>query len=252
MAHGYWGGKAPILNLISSKLVFLALRWRLLSLRARNCIRAATHPDRARQPTSAEAAAKFQEFVRAGYSKLNIGGGNKNLAGFVNIDFIPHPGVERELVADILDLGFIPSDCASQIHSNHVIEHLSEPQLLNQFEQYRRILKRDGLLTIRCPNALGVAYGFWFDPVLEQDRDEFVRCGFPADEDFSNPADRWDHRNIYAFAHWIYGDVGNPANQHLNVLTPTKLRNYLDCCGVEIVRMSAPEALNLVVIATRP
>ncbi|MDD2719991.1 MAG: methyltransferase domain-containing protein [Gallionella sp.] len=251
MAHGYWGGKAPIINLLASKLVFLVLRWRLFSLKLRNILRTATQPDRVFQPPALNVTSKFQEFIRAGYCKLNIGGGNKNLDGFINIDFIPHPSVEREIVTNILDLDFIPADYATHIHSNHVIEHLTEHQLLDQLQQFRRILKRDGLLTIRCPNALGVAYGFWFAPILEQEKDEFVRCGFPEDEDFHNPADVWGHKDIYAFTHWIYGDVGNIANQHLNIITPTKLRHYLSNCGFNIIKMSEPEALNLVAIATK-
>lgn len=251
MAHGYWGGRIPIINLITSKLVFLALRWRLFSLRIKNHLRSPGQAACTVRSTSAEAASKLQEFIRAGYTRLNIGGGNKNLDNYINIDFIPHPGVEREIVANILELGFIPSGYATHIHSNHVIEHLTEQELIAQFKQYQRILKHDGLLTIRCPNALGVAYGFWFEPVLEQGKDEFVKCGFPEDEDFSNPADVWGHKDIYAFAHWIHGDVGNPANQHLNMLTPTKIRNYLESCGFTVIKMSAPEALNLVVIASK-
>lgn len=251
MAYGYWGGKVPIINLLVSKLVFLTLHWRLISLRIKNRLRPARNAIDNKKPNQADVASGFQEYLRVGFNKLNIGGGGKNLTGFINIDFIPHPEVEREIVADILRLDFIPSGCIQHIHSNHVIEHLSENDLLEQLKEYGRILSSDGTLTIRCPNALGVAYGFWFDPMLEQHKDEFVRSGFPEDEDFGNPADKWCHKDIYAFAHWIYGDNGNIANQHLNIITPTKLRNYLKDCGFEIIRMSEPEALNIVVIAAK-
>ncbi len=251
MANGYWGGKLPIINLLLSQSIFLAMRWRLFFLRIKNRIRATSKSQPDFYPNKKIASDSLQKFIDHGYDKLNIGGGTKNLSGFVNIDFIAHPGAHREVVANILDLGFIPTHYASQIHSNHVIEHFSEVELLAQLKEYRRILKDNGTLTIRCPNALGVAYGFWFDPVLEHSREAFIQHGFPEDEDFSNPHDKWGHKDLYAFIHWIYGDMGNIVNQHMNVITPTKLKGYMASSGFEISMMSDPEALNLVVVATK-
>lgn len=196
-------------------------------------------------------ARDLDAFLNNGFEKLNIGGGRKNLNGFVNVDFVSHQGVQREVVANILDLGFVPTCAISHVHSNHVIEHLAEDDLNIQLNEYWRILKSNGLLTIRCPNALGVAYGFWFDPILEDERKVFLEHGFPEEEDFSNPADTWAHKDIFGFVHWIYGDAGNIENQHLNIITPTKLKKLLECAGFEIVKMSNPEALNLVVIAKK-
>ena len=251
MANGFWGGKLPMINLLVSKAVFGAMRWRWFSLKLKNRIRTIIKPHHEVKFNAKAATDELNRFIENGYSKFNVGGGTKNLAGFVNVDFIPHLNVNREVVANILDLSFMPTGCASQIHSNHVIEHLSEDELLDQLNEYKRVLKNQGLLTIRCPNALGVSFAFWFDPILEQDKEEFIKCGFPQDEDFENPDDRWGHKDIYAFSHWIYGDVGNIANQHLNIITPTKIKNYMRTAGFEIVKMSDPEALNIVVVAIK-
>lgn len=198
---------------------------------------------------SCAATERMAIFLENGLSKLNIGGGSKNLQGFVNIDFVRHPSAEREVVANILDLTFVPSRSISHIHANHVIEHLSPDEWLSQLSQWRRILKPEGLVTIRCPSALGAAYSFWFPPILEAGREEFVRYGFPCDEEFGNPADGWGHRDVFATLHWFFGDVGNPVNQHLNLITPGKLVADLQAGGFHVLGVSAPEALNVVVVA---
>ena len=163
-----------------------------------------------------------------------------------------HPGAEREVCANILDLSFVPTGCAAQIHSNHVIEHLTGEQIGSQLSEYFRILRPGGLLTLRCPNALAVVYAFLFTPVHESDREAFLRLGYPADEDFGDPRDGWMHKDFYGMLHWLYGDVGNIENQHLSRLTPSSLRQLVVTAGFKILLTSAPEAINLVVAAQKP
>ncbi|MGB5158937.1 MAG: hypothetical protein WBN77_16040 [Desulfobacterales bacterium] len=153
--------------------------------------------------------------------------------------------------ANILDLAFIPDECISHVHSNHVIEHLKNEEIINQISEWDRILKREGLLTIRCPNTLGAAYGFWFEPILESQKAEFTRLGFPADEDFGNPADKWGHKDFFGLIHWFYGDAGNISNQHLSRLTPSVLHKLLVDKGFSVLKMSEPEALNIVIVARK-
>jgi SAM-dependent methyltransferase len=194
---------------------------------------------------------ELMKWLDQGYGKLNIGGGPKNLQGFINIDFVNYPNVQRQLVANIQDLAFIPDGCISQVHSNHVIEHLSNIDLKNQIREWDRILKKEGLLTIRCPNALGAAYGFWFEPIIETQKAEFIRLGFPADEDFGNLADRWIHKDLFGLVHWFYGDAGNIGNQHLSRLTPSIMLELLFAQGFSVLKMTEPEAINIVVVARK-
>lgn len=251
MSYGSWGSRLPLVNIVVSRSLFVVVHSRLFWLKLKNKLRNCNKNTKPLENNSEQVARNFKSWLDKDFTKLNIGGGRKNLNGFVNIDFVPHSGVQREVIANILDLGFIPDHSLSQVHSNHVIEHLTDNSLNSQLKEYWRILKKDGLLTIRCPNALGVAYGFWFDPVLEDERDEFLALGFPEEEDFSNPEDTWAHRDIFGFIHWIYGDVGNVENQHLNLITPTKLKILLEYYSFDIVKMSKPEALNLVVVARK-
>lgn len=197
-------------------------------------------------------ASALEHFLADGYDRLNIGGGYKNLEEFINLDFVRHPNVTREVCANILDLTFIPSGRIAQVHSNHLLEHLTYEQIQSQLFEYYRILRPGGILSLRCPNALGTAYAFWHDPIYEEDRTFFVALGYPSEETFGTPLDGWLHKDLYGLLHWFYGDVGNAENQHLSRLTPTNLKKLVEGVGFEILRMTAPESLNLVLIAQKP
>lgn len=251
MAYGRWGSRIPLGNLFFTWLILFGIRWRLASRRFENKLRGILSHRRVVRINKKSAAADLERWLSAGYDRLNVGGGPKNLAGFINLDFVTHPGVEREVCANILDLSFVPSERVTQIHSNHVLEHLTWEQIASQLREYARILRPGGLLTIRCPNALGVAYAFWFEPVYESGRDAFLTLGYPPQEDFGNPQDGWLHKDFYGILHWLYGDMGNIENQHLSRLTPSSLRQMLEETGFTILRVSAPEAINLVFAACK-
>jgi len=251
MVNRYWGSRFPVGNLFWSRFIFVGVHWRLATQRLKNGLKRRLHFIRVNLVNDASTAEAFRRFSGQGYDKLNIGGGRKSLCGFVNIDFVVYPEVERQIVANIHDLSFIPSNCVSHIHTNHTLEHLTKQQLQQQIKEYYRILKNGGLLSIRCPNALGVSYGFWFGLELEQEREKFVKFGFPVDEDFGNPADKWVEKDFYGLLHWFYGDVGSIENQHLSRLTPTSLRQLVESTGFEITLMSAPEAANIVLVALK-
>jgi len=251
MNYGKWGGRLPILNYCASNFLFFVLRWRKQTRFALNGRRRTHMKNLAPVGSVDESRAALEKYLGEGIDKLNIGGGPKNLSGFVNIDFVRHTSVAREIVANILNLSFVPDRSISHVHSNHVIEHLSELQIREQFAQYSRILIPNGLLTFRCPNALGVCYGFFLEPQIEGERDEFIRLGFPNQEDIANPADRWMNKDIYGLFHWLYGDVGNPENEHLTLVTPSKVNRWINEFGFDLVKISDPEAVNIVVVARK-
>lgn len=251
MSHGRWGSRFPIANLLATNMVFAAVKYRIERTRKRNALKRILRPRDVRVVNDESAEAALRRWLDQGYDKLNVGGGRKNLAGFVNVDFVAQPNVERQVVANITDLSFVPNGSISHIHSNHVIEHLTEADLQRQLRDYHRILAPGGRISIRCPNALGAAYGFWFQPVLEDEREAFIALGFPEDEDFSNPLDTWAHKDLFALLHWFYGDMGSLGNEHLNLITPTKLHDYLTSSGFRVLKMAKPEALNAVAIAER-
>ena len=251
MANGFWGGRFPLLNLISSQALCLLVNCRVIWLRSKNYFKSICVCRNLVLRNDESVKRIMAQFLEEGHDKLNIGGGAKNLKGFVNIDFVDSPNVQRKIVANIHDLSFVPSKSISHVHSNHVVEHLSFEDLKQQVFEWNRILKVDGLLSLRCPNILGVSYGFWFDPVVESHKDEFVELGFPIDEDFGSPADKWMHRDIFGLIHWFYGDIGNIQNQHLNQIVTSKLYKLLEANGFVILRIAQPEAVNIVVVARK-
>jgi len=250
MTNGNWGGRLPIGNLLVTKSLFSAVRLRLAYQGLRNRIRPAA-VDAPKLRPSLQLHDEIGKWLDRGYDKLNVGGGRKQLEGFVNVDFVRYPEVPRQVLANILDLSFVPDSSISHVHSNHVIEHLSEVDINSQLMQYRRMLKPGGRISIRCPNALGAAYGFWFEPILEAERGAFVALGFPPEETFGIVEDRWCHRDVFAILHWFYGEVGNVTNSHLTQVTPSYLLNCLIAANFKILKASAPEALNLVVVAEK-
>lgn len=251
MSYGQWGSRFPVGNIICSKMIFTMLECRLVWLRFYNSLKRIFFPPKVVLKNTSSTQLSLMRWLDQGYNKLNIGGGRKNLEGYINIDFVDYPNVQRQVIANILDNVFIPDQCAAQIHSNHVIEHLTREDIINQLREWYRILKDGGLLTIRCPNALGVAYGFWFEPIIENQKEEFIKLGFPADENFGNPDDRWFHKDFFGLIHWFYGDIGNITNQHPIRITPSMLYNLLVDQGFDILKMTEPEAINIVVVARK-
>lgn len=244
-------GRYPFLNIITSKAVFFTLRKRRQRLLRKAGKRSEEHIHKEVRNDEGQAE-KVRELLDRGYEKLNLGGGNKSLEGFFNIDFIQHPELEvPEIVANILDLSFIPDQSLKQIHSNHVVEHLTQEQFEAQLEEYRRILRPEGLISIRCPNVLGASYGFFFGHVPENDREGFIELGFPRDEDFQNPKDDWYVGDLYGLFHWFHAFPGHTENQHLNRFTPTLMRETLEKKGFHLLKMSDPESAQLVAIARK-
>ena len=189
---GNYFGNYPYVNKAISQLIFWGIAHRRKQL-----LRKYQKNNKVFQFNNTEQTQlDFQKYLNQGFSKINIGGGTKNLEGFVNLDFIRHENVERELIANILDLSFIPDSSINHIHSNHVMEHLTQQQLEEQLKQYQRILTPNGIISIRVPNALGVAYGFFFGQVAERDHEEFLQLGFPTAEDFYNKDDGWYYQDL--------------------------------------------------------
>ena len=240
-------GDNSVINLACSRAIFWVLNRRRAHLEKRY---QSYNPATATNNKSV-LQLELGEYLNRGIDKLNLGGGNKSLRGFVNIDFQKGANVARQIIADALDLSFVPDQSISHIHSNHFVEHLNPAQLDDQLREYYRMLKLGGRISLRAPNALGVCYGFFFGPVPETGRDKFLANGYPEDEVFFNKADGWYAGDLYGLYHWLYAFTGNKLNQHLSQLTPTTLASALRACGFEILCQTAPEASNLIIVAQK-
>jgi len=245
----YFGSRVPVANFLLSKLIYGSFQARVKYLRFKNKIKEKKINKAVTLVNNEELRSEFNGFLEQGITKVNIGGGQYNLEGYVNIDFVKFPQVKNGIVANILDLTFIPDNSLTHVYSNQVMEHLTKDQLLDQFRQYKRILKKEGIISFRTPNALGVCYGFWFGQIPENNQDKFIKSGYPKDAFFYDPRDKWYHKDFFGLVHWIYADAGNIRNQHLSIFTPTKIKNYLQESGFEILEMTEPETSQIIVIA---
>lgn len=89
--------------------------------------------------------------------KLNLGCGDLPLAGFVNVDIVPGPGIQ---VADLRE-PWPWSDCSiDYVRASHIIEHL--PDKIFTMNELWRVLKPGARVDIEIPTTDGP--GAWQDP----------------------------------------------------------------------------------------
>ena len=79
--------------------------------------------------------------------RLNLGGGEEKMEGFLNIDRVTLPSVD--IVADIEKGIPLPDNSVIEIRANYVLEHIADVPALMQ-ELYR-ICKPDAKLVIKVP-----------------------------------------------------------------------------------------------------
>jgi SAM-dependent methyltransferase len=83
--------------------------------------------------------------------KLNVGCGRNTLAGWINLDFAPLPGVD--LVADLEKCATqplpLPNDSIGEILLSHVLEHIRQPLPLMQ--ELWRVALPDAKMIVRTP-----------------------------------------------------------------------------------------------------
>jgi SAM-dependent methyltransferase len=89
--------------------------------------------------------------------KLNLGCGEMPLAGFVNVDVVPRPGIE---VADLREPWPWSDSSVDYVRAAHIIEHL--PDKIFTMNELWRVLKPGGRADIEIPTTEGP--GAWQDP----------------------------------------------------------------------------------------
>jgi hypothetical protein len=57
--------------------------------------------------------------------------------------------------------------------------------------------------------------------------------------------------NLRRLIHYFYADMDSVDNQHLNSITPIKLRNAVESSGRTVLKMGNPEVTNIVMVARR-
>jgi len=82
--------------------------------------------------------------------RLHLGCGKINLDGWVNIDKYC---TTADVLDDMITLDSIKENSVDEIYSSHAIEHLLPNLFLKGLKKWYRLLKVNGVLIVRCPNA---------------------------------------------------------------------------------------------------
>lgn len=97
--------------------------------------------------------------------RLNIGCGDKLLAGYVNVDIVEaRAGVRPDVISDIRDLSCFEANYADEVLAVHVIEHFWRWEVEAVVREWVRVLKPGGHLVLECPNLQSACEAFLADP----------------------------------------------------------------------------------------
>ena len=139
--------------------------------------------------TSATSAATYPEL------KVNIGSGGRPMAGYLNTDVTPHPGVDRVCFA--WDLG-LPNESVSEIQCHHVIEHFFPKDWPPALTEFWRVLKPGGRIHLSCPDFGDMAKGYAEGRYSIDDARQVVMATVPPFNscDYNDPASY--HRTVHS------------------------------------------------------
>jgi predicted SAM-dependent methyltransferase len=125
-------------------------------------------------------------FFPARAERLHIGSGPQSLAGWVNIDIVRYPGVDR-----VLDVRRgLPFKDVRFVFAEHFIEHLDLNAAMYLFLECRRVLREDGVLRLSTPNLDWVWASHYRLPASQQ---ETVADCFKLNTAFH----AWGHQFLY-------------------------------------------------------
>ncbi|HET7730568.1 MAG TPA: methyltransferase domain-containing protein [Usitatibacter sp.] len=149
--------------------------------------------------------------------RLNLGCGDKILAGYVNVDVVEaRAGVRPDVICDLHDLAPFADASADEILSVHVVEHFWRWEIADVLREWVRVLKPGGRMIVECPNIQSACQTFLENPV------EYAH------------EDQRGQRTMWVF----YGDPkwNDPLMIHRWGYTPESLRELLSEVGLRDVR----------------
>lgn len=82
--------------------------------------------------------------------KLNLGGRDKPIPGFLTVDLYEGPGVDFR--ADIGLLAGVDDGSVEEIYASHCLEHFSHTKTEQVLKNWRRVLKKGGKAFIAVPD----------------------------------------------------------------------------------------------------
>jgi predicted SAM-dependent methyltransferase len=85
--------------------------------------------------------------------RLNLGSGRHSLDGWCNVDAAVSPRASRppDILCDVKSIP-LPDGCAREIMGIHIFEHLYRWECDEAIEEWRRLLRKSGLLVLEMPD----------------------------------------------------------------------------------------------------
>lgn len=97
--------------------------------------------------------------------RLNLGCGDKILAGYVNVDVVEaRAGMKPDVICDLHDLVPFADASADEILSVHVVEHFWRWEVRDVLREWMRVLKPGGRMVVECPNLESACRTFLENP----------------------------------------------------------------------------------------
>ena len=122
--------------------------------------------------------------------RLNLGCGDKILAGYVNVDVAAsRAGKSPDVLCDLHELTPFESDSVDEVLAVHVVEHFWRWEVVDVLREWTRVLKAGGRMVLECPNLLTACEELLRDPTAgagpgpEGQRTMWVFYGDPAWQD---------------------------------------------------------------------
>lgn len=81
---------------------------------------------------------------------IHLGCGPQNDTRYINVDAVPMPHVHY--VARVEKLPMFKSNFADLIYACHILEHISYQQTVNVLKEWKRVLKKGGVLRLSVPD----------------------------------------------------------------------------------------------------
>lgn len=149
--------------------------------------------------------------------RLNLGCGDKILAGYVNVDVVAsRAGKHPDVLCDLHDLSVFPDNHADEIMAIHVVEHFWRWEVEDILREWVRVLKPGGRMILECPNLASACEEFLKNP------DVYSREG------------KEGQRTMWVF----YGDPSwkDPYMIHRWGYTPNSLKGLMEVVGLSDVK----------------
>lgn len=149
--------------------------------------------------------------------RLNLGCGDKILAGYVNVDVVAaRAGRKPDVLCDLHDLRVFDSGSADEVLAVHVVEHFWRWEVEAILREWVRVLKPGGKMVLECPNLLSAC-----EELLQK-------------PEVASAADAVASKTMWV----LYGDPSwkDPYMMHRWAYTPHSLGELMRSVGLEQVR----------------